>query len=305
MSEAVDRSGMRRAAAVCAFLVPVLCVLWNLDMPQRLGRAFLSEQYLAVILGLTLGACFFGIAQTERRGWTAALAALGAVAGLAAAIWSAVEYKWIIAELAYRPAILTLLGVILLALVLEGLRRQAGLTMFLLVATFLVYALVAHLVPGALAGPADALGPAGAVRRLRPLGGVLRAADHWRDGDRAVRVLRQRAVPGRRRRVLHRSGAGAHRPGAGRLGQDRGGGLGAVRIDLRQRRLERRDDRRGDDPADAARRLPRARRRRHRGGGLDRRAACAADPRGRGLPDGRVPRDPLHGRRGRRHACRR
>ncbi len=152
MSEAVDRSGMRRAAAVCAFLVPVLCVLWNLDMPQRLGRAFLSEQYLAVILGLTLGACFFGIAQTERRGWTAALAALGAVAGLAAAIWSAVEYKWIIAELAYRPAILTLLGVILLALVLEGLRRQAGLTMFLLVATFLVYALVAHLVPGALQG---------------------------------------------------------------------------------------------------------------------------------------------------------
>ena len=156
MSETIGAPGYsfayRRAAAVCAFLIPVLCVLWNLDVTQSLGLALLKEQYLATILGLVFGAAFFSFAASSPRPANALFLAVCGLAGTLALLYCAVHYKWIIAELAYRPTILTVLGVITLGLVLEGLRRTAGMTMFLLVSLALVYALFAHLVPGSLQG---------------------------------------------------------------------------------------------------------------------------------------------------------
>lgn len=149
---AVVTPALARGAAICAFVLPVLCVLWNLEAPRWIGEAYLKEQYLSLALGLTIGICFLDIAarQTGRLGM--GLATLAAIGGLGTLVYCAIIYKWIIAELAYRPMILTVLGTITLGLVLEGLRRRAGLTMFLLVSVFMAYALVAHLVPGSLQG---------------------------------------------------------------------------------------------------------------------------------------------------------
>lgn len=146
------RPGLSRLAAICAFILPVLCVLWNLDAPRWFGMAFLKEQYLSLALGLTIAICFFDVAATSTNRVLTVLALIAGAAGVLVLGYSAVIYKWIIAELAYRPMILTVFGTIVLGLVLEGLRRKAGMTMFLLVAIFLGYALVAHLIPGPLQG---------------------------------------------------------------------------------------------------------------------------------------------------------
>lgn len=148
----VRHAAPARIAAICAFVLPVLCVLWNLEAPRWIGEAYLSEQYLAIALGLTIGICFLDLASQAQSRVTMIAAALAGLPGLGVLIYCAVIYKWIIAELAYRPLILTVLGTFILGLVLEGLRRRAGMTMFLLVAVFLAYALMAHLVPGALQG---------------------------------------------------------------------------------------------------------------------------------------------------------
>ena len=59
---AAPRPAFAALSAACAFLLPVLCILWALDTPLRLGVAYLTEQYLALILGLVLGALYFDIA---------------------------------------------------------------------------------------------------------------------------------------------------------------------------------------------------------------------------------------------------
>lgn len=140
------------AARITAFLIPVTCVLWNLDAPIRLGMAFLTEQYLGVILGLVLATCYFGMAAETRNPAIALAALVAGFIGLAALGFSVLNFTGIIAELAYRPTHLTFIGAAILLLILEGLRRKAGMTMFLLVVIFLAYALMAHLVPGALQG---------------------------------------------------------------------------------------------------------------------------------------------------------
>ena len=113
------------------------------------------------------------------------------------------------------------------------------------------------------------------------------------DHRHRLHLFRRAARHLRRVALLHRHLDRADGPLPGRLGQDRGDRVLAVRLDLGfggfQRRLHRGDH----HPADAQGRLSGARRRRDRGGGLDRRPADAADDGRGGLRDGGVPADRL------------
>ncbi|UCH73519.1 MAG: TRAP transporter fused permease subunit [Rhodospirillales bacterium] len=139
--------------AICGFVMTLACVLWNLDVPLRLGFAILTEQYLALQLGLAICIVFLGSrftrAETDQPGlvnW------LIAIVGLVTLLYTAVSYVDLLREQPFRPPALTFIGAVVVLCVLEGIRRRAGKALFIIVAAFIVYALFAHRMPGVLVG---------------------------------------------------------------------------------------------------------------------------------------------------------
>jgi TRAP transporter 4TM/12TM fusion protein len=140
---------MRIVAALLAGTLTIVCLLWVIDLPRYLGYAFYREQFLAPVLGLAIAAMFLTVpaGKTRRAGvpwYDVALAALG----LGAMLWITVEYQRLLIDLAFRTTEVVALGAIILVLIMEGLRRTTGYALFIVVAVFLVYAMVGHLVPG-------------------------------------------------------------------------------------------------------------------------------------------------------------
>jgi TRAP transporter 4TM/12TM fusion protein len=149
---------IRNAAAAglvqaCGFLITLACILWNLNLPTRLGFAILTEQYLAFILGLGVGILYLTISRSRRRGGDISLIDFGlSLLGLGTLLYTAFAYVGLLDEIAFRPPIITFIGIVVTVLVTEGVRRSSGWALFVLVAAFIVYALMAHLVPGPLVG---------------------------------------------------------------------------------------------------------------------------------------------------------
>lgn len=146
-------SGTAHLVKVCAFLMTVSCILWNLDLPTRLGVAILTEQYLALVLGLAICILFLTVSWTRQRGRPpGALDIVLALVGLGTLVYTAFAYVALLNEIAYRPPAITFIGAVITVLVMEGVRRNSGWSLFTIVAVFIVYALLAHLVPGPLIG---------------------------------------------------------------------------------------------------------------------------------------------------------
>lgn len=133
--------------------IPVAGILFALEVPSRLGLAVFREQYLGLLLGLSLAGIF--LSTPARRGlrhpvpWYDWLLALGGllVGGYVAAYYPSV---------ADRLAILTpekwILGLAAVLLLLEAVRRTAGTAVMWVAVAFLLYARFADALPGPLAG---------------------------------------------------------------------------------------------------------------------------------------------------------
>ena len=131
--------------AALAAALTAIAVLWAADVPSRLGYAFYSEQFLAVVLAFSLGLVF--LVRSSRLlllDWL--LAAVGLLAGL----WVAFDYARLVTEQMSLPADALLLAGVLLALVLEGLRRTTGWILVSVVVSIIAIGLLGHLIPGAL-----------------------------------------------------------------------------------------------------------------------------------------------------------
>jgi TRAP transporter 4TM/12TM fusion protein len=136
-------------ATVTTGTLTAVCLLWVLDLPRYLGYAFYREQFLAPVLGLAIAAMFLSVpaskAQAGRTPWYDwVMAALG----LGALLWITAQYERLLIVLPFRTAEVVILGTIILVLVMEGLRRTTGYSLFGVVVLFLAYAMVGHLVPG-------------------------------------------------------------------------------------------------------------------------------------------------------------
>jgi len=138
-----------RLAALANGTLTAACLLWVLDLPRYLGYAFYREQFLAPVLGLSIAAMFLSV--RARKGdtrpapwydWVMAAVGLGAL------LWITAQYSRLLIELPFRTVEVVVLGVIVLAFVMEGLRRTTGYSLFVVVVLFLAYALVGHLIPG-------------------------------------------------------------------------------------------------------------------------------------------------------------
>ncbi|WP_340161451.1 TRAP transporter fused permease subunit [uncultured Hoeflea sp.] len=133
-----------RAAHVAASL-PVVGILWMLDAPRWIGQVWLTEQYLAVILGLGVLAGIATRPHLRLPQW------LDLVFGLAAMLswwWLAVHYAtWLLDPIdrgphKWVPAVIAIAGV------LEVTRRYCGLVLALLASALMLYGFIGYLAPG-------------------------------------------------------------------------------------------------------------------------------------------------------------
>ncbi|MBL6958445.1 MAG: TRAP transporter fused permease subunit [Rhodospirillales bacterium] len=141
------------ASRTTAGLATLFCIGWNADVPAWFGLAFLTEQYLATILGLSIASLFLTTRlngdETDRPPWWDYI--LAAV-GLGTLLYTVFNMTTLLDQIGHRPDILTFIGGVVVIWVMEGLRRSTGWVLFTIISIFIVYALLGHFVPGQLIG---------------------------------------------------------------------------------------------------------------------------------------------------------
>ena len=129
-----------------------ISLAWSADLFRAVGLNVLDEQIMGPMLGIALALVFI-IFPAERHAkrelvpwydWAAA------GAGLAAGWYIGFTFDTLVERMIERPPDALIVGAVLYLLCLEGLRRATGYALFAVVVAFSAYALVGHLVPGAL-----------------------------------------------------------------------------------------------------------------------------------------------------------
>jgi TRAP transporter 4TM/12TM fusion protein len=140
-------------ARLCGALFVALAIIWAFQVPSRLGISVYKEQFLLLCLGLS-GAVVYLTTRYDRRksatpppyDWALAFVML------AVTFYIAWNYEWYLDNAAYTPPSMLPLATVIVLLVMEGLRRVSGWVLFGIVILFVIYGLVAHLVPAPLTG---------------------------------------------------------------------------------------------------------------------------------------------------------
>lgn len=132
-----------------AAALPALGLLWLLGAPAWFGLVFITEQYLAAILGLTVLVGLLMMPLPGRWRWPDGLFALASCAGW---LWLAWNYEsWLLTVTSrgpekWLPAILAIAGAI------EATRRHCGNVLAVLSLAFLAYGFFGWMAPGILEG---------------------------------------------------------------------------------------------------------------------------------------------------------
>jgi len=137
-----------------AVLIVAGALVWALDVLQLLSLSVYKEQYMSFALGLTLAVIYLPAdadAQNGRTlGWWAGI--IAATAGFLTCGYLAVMYPVLLPTMIVKPIPAIVCGTILIPLLVEALRRVAGLTLCLILVTFLIIGVFAHYLPGYLEG---------------------------------------------------------------------------------------------------------------------------------------------------------
>jgi TRAP-type uncharacterized transport system fused permease subunit len=141
-----------RMALLLGTTTSLVAVALAAQLPLRLGLLIYTEQILAVLLALALGVCFLTRPLDFDSRWARMADATLAGLGLAAGLYLSVRYPTLSQNyFANRPESAAI-GVVLIPLALEALRRTAGPALAVVAMAFMSYALFADLVPGRLQG---------------------------------------------------------------------------------------------------------------------------------------------------------
>jgi TRAP transporter 4TM/12TM fusion protein len=132
--------------------IPSLALLYNFDLPSRLGVAVMQEQYLGVVLILVLGSVFLSkpahrTAPRDHAPWYDIVAAL---LSIAVGSYLVLFYPQMVSELGELTPDKVILGTLAIVLVMEACRRMSGWVLILLAALLMFYAHYAFLFPGIL-----------------------------------------------------------------------------------------------------------------------------------------------------------
>lgn len=128
-----------------ASVIPVIGVLWLLNVPRHLGQVVITEQFLAVMIGL---ATLVGLIVKPQRGIPRWADWAFGIACLLSWLWLSVNYEaWLLDPLGRGPeklipAIIAIIGI------LEATRRHCGAVLSWLAIIFIIYGLIGNYAPG-------------------------------------------------------------------------------------------------------------------------------------------------------------
>jgi TRAP transporter 4TM/12TM fusion protein len=130
---------------------------WALEIQRTMAWSLYPQQFFAAALALALPLAFITLpakkgAPRDTVPWYDWVAA---ALGFLAAAWIAIRYPTLVDSIFSRPAGAYIPGTVIIVLLLETLRRSAGLALVIIIGIFLIYALFGDLVPGRLAGRAQ------------------------------------------------------------------------------------------------------------------------------------------------------
>lgn len=127
--------------------IPIVGILWVLAVLDRVGINLVSQQVVAIMLGLASAAAFLYYPYRRNPGWIDT-----ALAILAAGCWFWMAYNFIdwTVSLADRTPPMWVPGVIAILLLLEGVRKALGKAIAVLVWLMAAYAFIGDWVPGPL-----------------------------------------------------------------------------------------------------------------------------------------------------------
>lgn len=134
---------------IFAAALPVLGILWILDLPGRLGLVIITEQYLACVLGIAVLAGFLARPLPGPWRWLDLAFAVPAMAGW---VWLASNYEdWLLtAHLRgpekWLPALIGIAGAV------EATRRNCGTVLAMLALIFMTYGFLGWMAPGLFEG---------------------------------------------------------------------------------------------------------------------------------------------------------
>jgi TRAP transporter 4TM/12TM fusion protein len=145
---------MRRLASGLAITLTCCVIALAADLFRRFGLSLYTEQYLAALLALALPLLFLHVPASGKRAarkgavpwYDIALALIGAAA---AAYW-AVRYPRLSDLVSVRPWDGLVVATVIPLLMLEGLRRTAGMALVIVTAAFFTLALIGGTLPGEL-----------------------------------------------------------------------------------------------------------------------------------------------------------
>jgi TRAP transporter 4TM/12TM fusion protein len=150
----VTTHGVRWAIAIGASLLTLGSFAFALQLYRSVGLLLFNEQFLAGMLSLGLALVFlvFPMRRGAARPYVPWYDWILAATSLVVAGYIAVHFPTLSEEVTARPLDGLIVAFLVVALVLEGLRRVTGWALVIVIAVFLVYALVGDMVPGQLAG---------------------------------------------------------------------------------------------------------------------------------------------------------
>ncbi|MBN1237813.1 MAG: TRAP transporter fused permease subunit [Gammaproteobacteria bacterium] len=124
--------------------ITLIGIAWIVNLPQFFGASFIAAEWIGLLLGIGIAAAFLRRPYSERAG---AVEALLGFAAIACWLWMAFNYQdWIIDITGYTPE-KYVPGIVGVVLMMEAMRKTAGLPITILVWVLIGYALLGHLVP--------------------------------------------------------------------------------------------------------------------------------------------------------------
>ncbi|SDW74703.1 TRAP transporter permease [Roseicitreum antarcticum] len=139
--------------AVLAFGVIASALVLAGNIAGRVGIALYPEQLILIVLGLSMALAY--LSATDHRFGPHWLDYPLAALSLGVCLWMAWRYPVIAVNFFVHETEITRIGLILIPLLLEALRRKAGISLVTVVVVFLLYAMLADKVPGVLQGRAS------------------------------------------------------------------------------------------------------------------------------------------------------
>ncbi len=144
---------LRLAITVTAVGITLTALLWSLEVYQRVGLNLYTAQVLGVVLAFSLALAFLRL--PARRGSPRLYAPwydlLAAALGFAGGIYMAVQYPDLVDMTTEAPWDTVTLGLIIVPLTIEAMRRATGNALPIIVGAFILYGLLGHLLPGQFA----------------------------------------------------------------------------------------------------------------------------------------------------------